>query len=196
MPFDLPFDYVLATVAWLARGRQFAAARGRPKTLDWPARHGTAMGMVARARQRGQPGPFGLGFSGGLTAVELYFAVVYDASDAVNVTNVSKHWFQRHVVPFQKVLKFSDGQQTPYQDDAEFRRTLDVGERQISFIGDSFTLGHGVLRVADRFSDRIGTFKLLQKLPADSSFRTWPTLAVISIGSRHFYKKSSPTDCR
>ena len=32
-----------------------------------------------------------------LTCVELYFALVYDASDSFNMTNVSRKWFALHV---------------------------------------------------------------------------------------------------
>ncbi len=166
MPFDLPFDYVLAMVAWLAalavslpllvairrRLLILAAARQVPgRSRPWRVR-GASLALSVWV------------FLAALTVVELYFAVVYDASDAVNVTNVSKHWFQRHVEPVQKVLRFSDGQQTVYRDERAFRKTLAEGQRQICFVGDSFTFGHGVARVADRFSDRIGA-SLEKKAP-------------------------------
>src|SRR5262249_3770427 len=66
-----------------------------------------------------------------LTAVELFFAFVYDQSDAFNSTNVSKRWFDRHVSPDQQPLMFQDGQSTPYRDDQKFPTTLAPGQRHI-----------------------------------------------------------------
>ncbi len=153
MPFDLPFDYLLAMGAWvvvlagslplLVAVRRRAASRHPGKKPRHPARWAN-LGLSAWV------------FLATLTAVELYFAILYDRSDAVNATNVSKHWFKRHVEPDQKILRFSDGRQTIYRDEREFRKTLGEGQRQICFVGDSFTFGHGVPRVADRFSDLVG----------------------------------------
>lgn len=153
MPFDLPFDYLLATGAWVVvlagslplfvAVRRRAASRQSGKTPRQPARWAN-LGLSVWM------------FLATLTAVELYFAIVYDRSDVVNATNVSKHWFKRHVEPDQKILRFSDGRQTIYRDMREFRKTFGAGQRQICFVGDSFTFGHGVARVGDRFSDLVG----------------------------------------
>jgi lysophospholipase L1-like esterase len=166
MLFDLPFDYVLAMAAWLV-----VLAASLPLLI-----------VVRRRMRRRRPGMkpengvaphhllwVNLGISvwiflASLTVVELYFAVLYDASDAVNLTNVSKHWFKRHVEPGQKVLEFSDGRQTVYRDNREFSKTLAKGVRQICFVGDSITFGHGVANVTDRFSDRISA-SLDQRMP-------------------------------
>jgi hypothetical protein len=95
-------------------------------------------------------------FLAALTAVELYFAILYDQSDSFNMTNVSKHWFARHIEPVQKVLRFSDREKTVYRDERAFPHELAAGQHHICFVGDSFTFGHGVPNVADRFSDRLG----------------------------------------
>jgi lysophospholipase L1-like esterase len=95
-------------------------------------------------------------FLAALTGIEIYFAIIYDESDTFNMTNVSKHWFARHIDPFRKVLRFSDGNLTEYRDEREFPTKLAEGQHHICFIGDSFTFGHGIKRTADRFSDRVG----------------------------------------
>jgi hypothetical protein len=148
MPFDLPIDYLAGMALWLAslalglrqllRSRLRAKA-GRARKYRW-----INLGLSIWV------------FLVALTAIELYFAVIYDQSDALNATNVSKHWFVRHVEPDQKVLQFRDGHGTIYRDRREFPTQLAEGQHPICFIGDSFTFGHGVPNVADRFSDRVG----------------------------------------
>ncbi|MGQ0633960.1 MAG: SGNH/GDSL hydrolase family protein [Planctomycetaceae bacterium] len=91
-----------------------------------------------------------------ITAVELYFAVLYDESDAFNTTEVSKLWYRRHVAPMRKVLKFRDDHATEYRDARDYPPKLVPGQRVVCFVGDSFTFGHGVPNVADRFSDIVG----------------------------------------
>ncbi len=43
-----------------------------------------------------------------------------------------------------------------FRDPAPFPKKVPAGKRRIAFIGDSFTFGHGIKNVADRFSDRVG----------------------------------------
>jgi hypothetical protein len=80
-----------------------------------------------------------------LTGVEFYFAFIYDQSDSFNMTLASKRWFNRHVEPFRNSDGFRDSHELPQQ--------LPAGTRHIVFVGDSFTLGHGVPRMEDRFTD-------------------------------------------
>ena len=138
MPFDLSPEYLVGMTLWLAAGgacfylllrqRQKWRLRNSPK-LVW-ANAGLALWMFLAA----------------LTALELYFAVVYDQSDSFNMTNVSKHWFERHV------RKNPQG----YRDDKPLKKRVPEGARRVLFAGDSFTFGHGIKDVADRFSDRVG----------------------------------------
>jgi lysophospholipase L1-like esterase len=112
------------------------------------------IGLKLRRRWKQQPrklrlvhAALSLGMLGcALTAVELYFAIWYDQSDSFNMTNVSRRWFDEHV------------QVNPqgYRDAQPLARTVPAGQRRILFLGDSFTFGHGVNDVADRFSDRVG----------------------------------------
>ena len=89
-----------------------------------------------------------------LTGVELYFALLFDATDSFNMSNVSQVWFRRHVKPEEHLLKLGREGIT-YRDDQEFPRPVPEDRRHICFVGDSFTFGHGVADVADRFSNRL-----------------------------------------
>lgn len=80
-----------------------------------------------------------------LSGIEFYFAFIYDQSDSLNLTRVSQLWFARHVNPYRN----SDG----FRDSHEIPRVLPVGTRHLCFLGDSFTMGHGIRRMQDRFSD-------------------------------------------
>ncbi len=99
-----------------------------------------------------------------LTGVELYFATVYDQSDSFNMTNVSKKWFQLHVTPDEKDLIFSGREGVKYRDDREFPVTVPPNKIHLCFLGDSFTFGHGVANVRDRFSNRVRS-KLEEQQP-------------------------------
>jgi hypothetical protein len=89
-----------------------------------------------------------------LTGLELYFAVLYDESDSFNMTNVSRKWFRRHVVGKQRVLPLDERTIVLYRDDRDFP-SASTGQHHICFVGDSFTFGHGISEVADRFSNRV-----------------------------------------
>ncbi|MCY2963869.1 MAG: hypothetical protein NT069_09525, partial [Planctomycetota bacterium] len=142
--FDLSFDYLLTMGIWLAilpvlfvALLAFRRQRKRRKRSLRIANFGLSLWMLLA----------------GLTAVELYFAVLYDQSDSFNMTNVSKKWFRRWVT--QKPLKFQGREGIPYRDDVDFPTSLKPGEQHVCFIGDSFTCGHGVRYVKDRFSNRV-----------------------------------------
>lgn len=99
-----------------------------------------------------------------LTTVELYYATIYDQTDSFNVSNVSKKWFILHVEPDKKVLRFKNGRGTSYRDDQPFPENLQPGQHHICFLGDSFTFGHGVAEVKNRFSNLVRA-KLQQESP-------------------------------
>lgn len=81
-----------------------------------------------------------------ITGLELGFAAFYAESDALNFTNVARRWYDIHIAP-QVVA----GLRTRHSL-AEMQRP---GRERIAFVGDSFTFGHGVPRMEDRFSDRV-----------------------------------------
>lgn len=90
-----------------------------------------------------------------LTAVELYFATVYDQTDSFNISNVSRKWFFLHVRQDERALLLENGRGTRYRDNEPFPEKLDPEQHHICFVGDSFTFGHGVPDVDDRFSNRV-----------------------------------------
>jgi lysophospholipase L1-like esterase len=135
----LPINYIVGMLCWLlivgvalrvllSRRRRF---RGVASRLRW-VKFGLSLWMLLAM----------------LTGCELYFALFVDQSDAFNMTNVSKRWFERHI----EAQRNSFGA----RDVAEFHRSRPEGRRRICFVGDSFTIGHGLPNCEDRFSDRIG----------------------------------------
>ena len=90
MPFDLPEGYLLGMTAWLAAG-----AASLVLLLKLRRRGSRSKGaIVSRVALAGLSLWM---FLAALTLVELFFALVYDQSDSFNMSNVSKHWFARHV---------------------------------------------------------------------------------------------------
>ena len=92
-----------------------------------------------------------------LTSVELYFALIYDASDSFNMTNVSKKWFALHAEPQKKFLMVNSKKQEGiwYRDDRAYPESLRPDQKHVVFFGDSFTFAQGVNEVKDRFSNRV-----------------------------------------
>ena len=92
----------------------------------------------------------------GLTGVELYFALIYDTTDSFSMTNVSKKWFAMHVKPHERPLPLGAQRGILYREDHDLP-TRRAGEDQehVVFVGDSFTYGHGVKRIGDRFTNRL-----------------------------------------
>ena len=90
-----------------------------------------------------------------LTGIEVWYALFVDRSDSFNMTNISRRWFERHVLPQQKPLLFANGQGTMYRDDRAYPESVGDGQHHILFVGDSFTFGHGLNDVNDRFSNRV-----------------------------------------
>jgi hypothetical protein len=76
---------------------------------------------------------------------ELFYRYVYDTTDALAYTKVSQQWFQRYFV-YNKAGA---------RDNVEYLTRLVPGTRRISFLGDSFTAGHGIKNVEDRFANLI-----------------------------------------
>jgi len=73
---------------------------------------------------------------------ELYYRFVYDATDALSLTKVSQRWFQRHSMINGAGMRDS-------LPGYPFRPP--PGKRRVTFVGDSFTEGHGVADVEKRF---------------------------------------------
>jgi len=138
MPFDLSFEYLLGLAVWLIAG-----AAGLVALLKFRQR--SARRQISAWRLAANLGLSLWMFLAAVTLVELYFAILYDQSDSFNMSNVSKHWFARHVR--------TNGE--GFRDSRPFPKKVPAGMLRICFVGDSFTFGHGVKNVADRFSDRV-----------------------------------------
>jgi hypothetical protein len=78
-----------------------------------------------------------LSFAGG----ELYYRFVYDTTDSVAYTKVSQQWGKRYIVV----------NSAGFRDNVQYGLLITPGKRRVSFLGDSFTAGHGVKSVEDRF---------------------------------------------
>jgi len=80
-----------------------------------------------------------------LLAGETYFRLFYDTTDSLAYTRVSERWVQRHW----------HVNNAGCRDNVEYSPTLEPDKRRISFVGDSFTAGHGIKDVEDRFPNRL-----------------------------------------
>ena len=90
-----------------------------------------------------------------MTALEFGFAVSYDRTDSFNMSNVSKKWFRKYAEPEEQVLRFGANEGIVYRDNEPFPQTIPDDARHICFLGDSFTYGHGINHVQDRFSNEL-----------------------------------------
>ncbi len=75
---------------------------------------------------------------------ELYYRFVYDTTDSFGLRKTSNDWFVRHY----------HSNNAGVRDDIDYQMTPSLRPR-IVFVGDSFTIGHGVENVADRFANII-----------------------------------------
>ncbi|HEY8518377.1 MAG TPA: SGNH/GDSL hydrolase family protein [Candidatus Binatia bacterium] len=109
--------------------------RVRANEIRWPAKLGlsalTTLLCVATA----------------LLGLELFYRFVYDATDSFALTKTSLRWFERH-------YRYNSWN---VRDDVEYAVAKTPGRRRIAFLGDSFTVGHGVPDVGERFANRIRT---------------------------------------
>jgi len=76
---------------------------------------------------------------------EIYYRFIYDSSDAFNYTRISKRWYDRY---FRQNIQ-------AFRDNVDYTLQIPHGKRRISFVGDSFTAGHGIKEVENRFANRI-----------------------------------------
>ena len=69
-----------------------------------------------------------------LTSGEIYYRYFYDATDAYMMSKTSVRWQTRHY----------HMNTTGFRDSVEYNWRIQPGLRRITFLGDSFTAGHGV----------------------------------------------------
>jgi hypothetical protein len=76
---------------------------------------------------------------------EIHYRFVFDSTDSFGLTKTTERWFERH---FQE-------NSSGFRDTIDYLRDAPPDKRRVTFIGDSFTVGHGVPDVEDRFANRI-----------------------------------------
>ena len=143
----LPFTYLGAMAIWLVvlfglfygllRYRQSCRKHARHMLL---ANAGLSVAMLLAA----------------VTAGELGFACFADFSDTFNITNVSKRWLVLHID--------SEWNNAQVRDRNPLNKFVGPGQKRIIFVGDSFTAGHGIKNIDNRFTDLIATW-LEEKRP-------------------------------
>jgi len=82
-----------------------------------------------------------------LTFAELIFAVGVDHSEAFNASLIAKRWFARHI----DAERNADG----FRERRLLSDRLPADVKRILFLGDSFTAGHGIKNMDDRFTERL-----------------------------------------
>lgn len=80
-----------------------------------------------------------------LLAGEVYVRFFYDTTDSLAFTKICERWVERHW--------HING--AGCRDDVEYSPSIAPGKRRITFIGDSFTAGHGIKDVENRFPNII-----------------------------------------
>ena len=80
-----------------------------------------------------------------LTSGEIYYRFFHDSTDAYMLTKLSRRWLHKH---YQ-----INGSEV--RDSTEYHWKTAPGKHRITFLGDSFTVGHGVCDVENRFANRI-----------------------------------------
>jgi len=75
---------------------------------------------------------------------ELYYRIIYDTTDSFGLTKTTTQWLRRHYAYNNFDIR----------DSRHYTTRLRRGVRRVTFLGDSFTAGHGVANVEDRFANR------------------------------------------
>lgn len=81
----------------------------------------------------------------GFVAGEGYFRYGYDTTDSIDLTRVCRRWAKRywHLNSWR------------FRDDHDYAFQIAPGKRRVTFLGDSFTTGHGIKNPEDRFANII-----------------------------------------
>jgi hypothetical protein len=80
---------------------------------------------------------------------ECYFRFYYDSTDSFGLCKTTTRWFERHFVR----------NRTGFRDSSNYMPTVEPGKRRISFVGDSFTVGHGIADVEKRFANQFRSLR-------------------------------------
>ena len=104
-----------------------------------------------------------------LFAGELYFRYGYDTTDSFGLTKTTSRWFERH---------FQDNN-VGYRDSQDYDLQIAEGRRRVTFLGDSFTVGHGIADVEDRFGNLVRQARpdldvhVIARAGADTGHELW-----------------------
>ncbi|HMP82445.1 MAG TPA: SGNH/GDSL hydrolase family protein, partial [Verrucomicrobiota bacterium] len=82
-----------------------------------------------------------LAFLGG----EIYFRHIHDTTDSIAYTKVARQWIERYCVY----------NSAGFRDNVQYSLEIEPGKSRVSFVGDSFTAGHGIKSVEARFPNLI-----------------------------------------
>jgi hypothetical protein len=74
---------------------------------------------------------------------EIYYRYFYDTTDSFGLTRTTTRWFERH----------HQRNNLGFRDNVNYSYRLKRGSQRLTFIGDSFTVGHGVKDPEDRFAN-------------------------------------------
>jgi hypothetical protein len=80
-----------------------------------------------------------------LLLAELWFRLCVDTTDSLGFTKVCERWVRRHW----------HLNAAGCRDNVEYSAAIAAGKRRLTFVGDSFTAGHGIKNVEDRFANRL-----------------------------------------
>lgn len=83
--------------------------------------------------------------TGVFLGIESYYRFISDQTDSFGMSLVSEKWLQTHY----QLNNFKA------RDDVDYQLAVPEGKRRVTFIGDSFTAGHGIKQVKDRFANRL-----------------------------------------
>jgi hypothetical protein len=117
---------------------------------------GLIVGFVRHERNRGTQASWGRLVLGNLLGLlflvsllfvggEGYYRFIYDTTDALDYTKVSERWVRRHW----------HLNSAGCRDNINYSPAIKAGARRVTFVGDSFTAGHGIKEVENRFGNRI-----------------------------------------
>ena len=96
-----------------------------------------------------------------LLCAETYYRYVYDATNGHGTSVTNRAWFTRHWVHDLNSWGYRDW---------DFETDKRTGTERVAFVGDSVVAGYGLVRPADRMSDRVRT-ELSRRSPGE--FEVW-----------------------
>ncbi len=76
---------------------------------------------------------------------EIYYRFIFDSTDSLLYTLVCQRWVKR----------YWKENSTGFRDDHDYLLKAKPGQRRVTFVGDSFTAGHGIKKMDDRFVNLI-----------------------------------------